>query len=283
MTASELNLIGLNELPKLGRWDLERRARALAQSTYLGDGVCLSRVLGRYKLYVDSRDVGFGAHIMLDGSWEPWLTTFMARQVKPGMNVVDMGANHGYYSLLFADLVGASGRVAAIEPNPHLCRLLRKSLTVNGFDTRCEVFQAAATAADNLALELWVPADEPKNGRVLPQEQQPQGGERAPVRGQTATSLLKHWDRVDYVKIDIEGGEEDALAGLWPILERDRPQVVLEYNVGRCRDPNALLERLSALYGGLKTVNFEAATEATPTGDLLDRGRTEDWIIYLSR
>src|SRR2546423_1277061 len=68
-----LNLVGLNELPTIGRGELEGRARRAVSPVYLGDSVALCRILGRYKFYIDTRDVGFGAHILLDGFWEIWL------------------------------------------------------------------------------------------------------------------------------------------------------------------------------------------------------------------
>src|SRR5436853_284660 len=78
------------------------------------------RVLGSCKMYLDTRDTGFGSHVSLDGYWEPWITVFVARQLRPGMVAIDVGANYGYYSLLFAALVGDTGHVYAIEPNPEI-------------------------------------------------------------------------------------------------------------------------------------------------------------------
>lgn len=167
-SSPELSLIGLNELLTMDRWTLERRSRALAQPAFMGMQVMLARVLGRYKLYVPTTDIGFGAHVIMDGVWESWLTVFMAARIKPGMRVVDAGANHGYYTVLFADLVGPGGRVAAIEPNPRTAAFLRQTIAVNGYDGRVEMFEKALVEEDGQTLSFLAPGAEPKNARVVP-------------------------------------------------------------------------------------------------------------------
>src|SRR5207245_9955667 len=87
--------ISPQELTTLGRYHLENRCRALANPVYLGDQTALCRILGFYKLYVDTADTGFGSHVLLEGYWEIWLTIFFARHLQPGMTVIDVGANFG--------------------------------------------------------------------------------------------------------------------------------------------------------------------------------------------
>ncbi len=275
----ELNLIGRNELVSMDRWALERRSRALAQALYLGDGVMLCRVLGRYKIYVASDDVGFGAHLMLDGAWEAWLTVFMARRLREGMRVVDVGANHGYYTAMFADLVGSAGRVAAIEPGPRTASLLRRTVAVNGFEDRVSVFEVAATEFDSVSLILASPFHEPKNARIVSDDQAGMP-DTVTVTGARLDALLHDWPRVDFIKIDVEGAEEAVLAGAWPILRRDRPGLLLEFNAGRCRDPGSLLDRLVLLYGRLRAVSFDSQAEPVSRSALLDGRRQDDWLLW---
>src|SRR3954453_12660410 len=139
-------MLHLHDIGTLHRAALEDACRRDASPVYLGDHIGLCRILGRYKLHIDSRDGGFGANVMLDGYWELWLTQFMARSVARGAIVVDVGANYGYYSLLLADLVGPAGHVYAIEPNPAAATLLRRSVALNGFDARTTICEVAAGA-----------------------------------------------------------------------------------------------------------------------------------------
>ncbi|MGA0602284.1 FkbM family methyltransferase [Caulobacter sp. KR2-114] len=280
-TAAGLELVGLNELAVIDRWALERRARALAQPVFLGGSTALCRCLGRYKMFVDTGDVGFGAHMLLDGFWESWLTVFIARRIKPGMMAADVGANHGYYSLLMADLAGPGGRVAAVEPNPRITPLLRRTLELNGFAGRAQVFEAAAGDRDGGTVWLSTPPGEPKNAHVVAD---PAGhGEVAEAPAARLATLLADWPRLDFVKVDVEGAEEAAIDGLWPILERDHPRMVLEFNRHRCRDPEGLLARLQDLYGALRCVDLDGEAPRVHAAEVLDEARIDDWLLFLGQ
>ncbi|MFC0632437.1 FkbM family methyltransferase [Brevundimonas balnearis] len=281
LSAGSSPLIGRNVLVEMDRWELEERARALAAPVYVGDRVILCRVMGRYKFYVRSDDVGFGAHVALDGLWESWLTVFMARRIKPGMRVVDVGANHGYYTVLFADLAGPDGRVLAVEPNPRLTELLSRSLAVNGFSGWSDVAQIAAGDGDARRVMLYAPAGEPKNAHIV-ETDKGESEERFSVSCERLDDRLSAWDRVDFIKIDVEGAEEAAIRGLMTTLRRHRPNLLLEFNPGRCVDPAALLDALESIYGEIRVVGFDS--EATPVGrgDLLNRDNAEDRILYLA-
>ena len=277
---AELNLIGLNELLRMDRWTLERRSRALVQTAFLGNQLTLCRVLGRYKLYVPTTDIGFGAHVIMDGVWEPWLTVFMASRIKPGMAVVDAGANHGYYTVLFADLVGPEGRVAAFEPNPPTLDLLRKTIIVNGFDSRVTVFDKALTAADNEQLAFLSPSAEPKNARVVHADYSGRP-DMVTVTGAKLDTLLADWERIDFMKIDVEGAEEAMLAGAWATISRDRPELLLEFNSLRCADPAGLLDRLEALYGcEPEVIGYDSQLTSVSRDALLSPHDVEDALLY---
>ncbi len=280
-TSAELNLIGLNELLTLDRWALERRSRALVQTAFLGNQLSLCRVMGRYKLYVPTTDIGFGAHVMMDGLWEPWLTVFMASRIKPGMHVVDAGANHGYYTVLFADLVGPEGLVAAVEPNPPTARLLRQTVLVNGFGSRVQIFEKALAAADDETLVLFAPGHEPKNASVMTSDYAG-APETVSVTGARLDTLLSAWPRVDFIKVDVEGAEEAMLAGGWEIIIRDRPELLLEFNRRRCRDAGGLLDRLEAIYGPARTVDHNSALVPVSRGALMAVDNDEDWLLYFT-
>ncbi len=115
------------------RADNESAIRARARPVYLGGHSAIARVLGRYRMFVDTRDLSISVHLLTEGYWEMWVTEAMLAVIKPGMTVLDIGANLGYFTLLMADLVGPDGRVLAFEPNPEMAGCLRQSLAVNGF------------------------------------------------------------------------------------------------------------------------------------------------------
>lgn len=280
MTAMEHSLVGLNELMTMDRWTLERRSRALAKPAFLGMQLMLTRVLGRYKLYVPTTDIGFGVHVIMDGHWEPWLTVFMISRIKPGMRVVDAGANHGYYTVLFADLAGPDGRVAAFEPNPRTADLLRRTLYVNGLDLRVDVHEVALVDQDGQTLTFLATQDEPKNARVVTDTLRGQP-ETITVSGAKLDTALASWERVDFIKVDVEGAEEAMMSGAWGVIERDRPELLLEFNASRCTEPAVLLDRLIDIYGPtLVEVDFEGGLVPISREAVLDQSKAEEWMLF---
>src|SRR5262245_40033665 len=63
------------------------------------------------------------------GEWEPAITAYYKRILRAGDVVIDIGANVGAHALLAADLVGASGRVHAIEASPSICARLQRNIS----------------------------------------------------------------------------------------------------------------------------------------------------------
>lgn len=274
------SVLTLPELQGPDRYRAECICRSATQAVYLGDHTVLSRVLGRYKAFLDTRDRGFAAHVMLDGYWEMWLTQFIARLIEPGMHVADIGANYGYYSLLMADLIGPTGRLLAVEPNPPVVDMLKRTLDLNGFGGRSTVVAAAAGSGEGEG-HLLVPAGEPKNAMLVDTITPKRDAALVSVPIHSLDTLLGAFPRVDFLKIDAEGAEEDIILGLDGIIARWRPRVILEFNPGRCRNPQAMLARLRAAYPVLQCLGYDAQVSPVLDEDLLDPTNREDRLIYL--
>lgn len=274
------SVLSLAELQGPDRYHAECHCRAATQAVYLGEHTVLSRILGRYKAFLDTRDRGFGAHVMLDGYWEMWLTQFIARLIQPGMHVADIGANYGYYSLLMADLIGPTGRLLAVEPNPPVVDMLKRTLDLNGFGSRSTVVAAAAGSGEGEG-RLLVPAGEPKNAMLVGKTVSKADAALVAVPIHSLDTLLDAFPRVDFLKIDAEGAEEEIILGLNGIIARWRPHIVLEFNPGRCRDPQGLLTRLRSAYPVLQCLGYDAQVSPVLDEDLLDPTNREDRLIYL--
>jgi FkbM family methyltransferase len=265
----------------LDRQLLEVVSRQESRSVYLGDHTLLCRVLGKYLVYADAQESGITPHLAMDGYWESWITVRLARTLQPGWHCLDVGANHGYYTLVMADAVGPEGRVAPVEPTPRLAELLRETLDINGFPD-VVVTQQAATDSVGDTLQLVIPERRSLNARL--------SNEAGPtdtvveVRSTTVDELTKEWPRVDLLKIDVEGAEESVWQGMQrTIADNSAVVVLLELNVVRYDDPRAFLALIQEAGFRLRYIDVDAEVKDVSVDELLTRQVGQDWMLYLAR
>lgn len=265
------------------RGDNEAVLRALCQTAYVGDHEVLCRVLGRYKMYVDSRDVGLASHLMLEGFWEMWVTHVISTLIDEGMVVADVGANLGYYTIILSELVGPGGYVHAFEPNPHLARLLTKNVFVNGFEARVDVHQLALADQNDQEMALIFREDDPKNGFMMPlADDLPAGALRVPV---ARLDSRVDWEAVEFAKIDVEGAEELVWAGMQGMLDQSRLKtVLLEFTPARYKDPVAFLDAILKPGFSLGRIDYyDGIVEASRAQVLNMPNPAEDVMLVLRR
>jgi FkbM family methyltransferase len=200
--------------------------RGLLNKTYR-DQVELVR-LPRFSLFASKDDLAIGQHVLRGGSYEPGIAAIFDRYVKPGMSVVDIGANIGCLTMLLASLVGPSGLVVAVEPNPENVKLLEASRRVNGFDQVLVIQAAAGRQTGVQALNV-----SHSNGMTgeLPSDVDAIFASR-PVPCFALNAILPKDQHFNLVKIDTEGAELNALIGLSETMDRDRPVIVSEFSPG---------------------------------------------------
>ena len=210
---ADFDISKLNDRAK--RWTNIAQIRRSSAAVSIGDGNVVCRTLGKYRQYVVARDVGFSPYVMLDGFYEYHVTEFVARNVKPGMRVMDIGANFGYFTLLMADLVGPTGKVYAFEPNPNAATLLGYSLRANNFTSRAVVDCRAISDRAGIATFL-IPAVALTNARITDPIDAAHAGSSPDLTHLTVETValddLKH-EGISFIKADIEGAEEKLWYG----------------------------------------------------------------------
>lgn len=261
---------------------LERAVRIRCHTVPVEPRTILCRVLGRFKMMVDGRDTALAPHLMLDGFWELWTTTFMLRHAAPGMVAVDVGANLGYFSVLLAHLVGPTGRVIAVEPNPHLAQLAERNLALNGFSHTARVDRIAAAATSGQPVQFRFMASDPKNGHVVEAGAGLPPGE---VMVEIAVPGMRLDDAitgpVDFIKIDVEGAEEEVWAGMTRLLDANPDIIVLmEFNALRCRTPEETLAGMAARFP-LRELLLDGPVVPVQADAILRR--REDTLLVLTR
>jgi FkbM family methyltransferase len=270
----------LRRLGKSSRTANRMRIRSRCQMVRLENAV-LCRVLGRYKMYVDSRDTGLAPHLIRLGTWEFHVTEAIIGFIRSGMTVVDVGANQGYYTMLLADLVGPDGRVYAAEPNPRMMSLLRRSAQVNEFGGRISLVPQPLSARSGDIVTLHVPDGLPQNGSMMWN-----GNERSESFTLTTTTLdeLIGDGPVDFIKIDVEGAEEMVWMGMERIIARNKPLAIfLEFTPDRYSDPVAFLKAMLASGFELGQVHPRHGVRSASINEVLDGPVNQDRILTLVR
>lgn len=153
---------------------------------------------------------------------------FAERFLRPGMTVLDIGAHQGLYTLLASRCVGPSGRVFSFEPSPRERRALRLNLIINFCDN--VAIQALALGIQETIAGLYV-VDEYNTGcNSLRPPNVPEPTSTVAVRVGTLDNWLaeQEIDRVDFIKLDVEGAELSVLKGAREFLARTRAVLLVE-------------------------------------------------------
>lgn len=168
--------------------------------------------------------------------FEPLLSDWMVRNLRPGDVFVDVGSNRGFFTMLAADLVGPSGRVYAFEPNPSVFADLTEHVRRNSFEGRVRCFGNAVSDTDHGTMDLFVSQDEFNSGlsSVVPSGDLLRSGALDPAaRVPVVTRSLDGWaDEIGLslppamVKIDVEGAESLVIAGMQRLLADRAPWAI---------------------------------------------------------
>ncbi len=170
---------------------------------------------GEIEMWYRWDDRFVGQRIAL-GKYESYLTRLFLEKMKKGL-VVDVGANIGYYSLLAA---GRGVKVWAIEPEEINFSILSKNMRVNGYETRIKLMKVALGERVGY---VRLKKSERNFGahRVVKDE----GGRVKIVR---LDDLID--ERVEVLKIDVEGWEPGVIMGAKRLIKKWRPVMFLEFD-----------------------------------------------------
>jgi len=182
---------------------------------------------------VNPNDEGLSAELLVYGSHEPDTTEFVSTYLKENMVCVDVGANIGYYSTLYSRVVGQNGKVLAIEPSPVNFEYLKNNLKLQNFDNYL-VFNCASGdkedsvrfLVDKRANKCMIVQDEnefPENSNII----------SVPVRKIDDIITESKVDRVDFLKIDVEGYEWFSIQGGLKTIQKFKPSIQIEIHFNR--------------------------------------------------
>ena len=152
-------------------------------------------------MLLDQRD---SLRLSINGIWEPFQSQLFMEKVKKGNTVVDIGAHIGYYTLLSAKLVGPYGHVYAFEPNEARFSLLSQNVILNKYKNVTCVNKAVADFSGKRKLLILY------------------DGKKDVIDQVALDDFFKKNATINFIKMDIDGGEVLALHGMRKFLKKTK-------------------------------------------------------------
>ncbi|MYS22582.1 methyltransferase, FkbM family [Streptomyces sp. DvalAA-14] len=260
-------------LVTLGRWYVRNAPGTLAKAP-LADFLNprlrdepRRRVVGSAvgpRFAVDTQDL-IQRYVYLFGVWEPRMTQWLKRRLRPGDTFVDVGANIGYFSVLASQLVGPEGKVVAIEASRAFQDRLAQNARLNG----CTNIRAVHTAvsdkqqtltfilasSNNMGANSIVPYDGPAESTF-------------DIEAFPLPDVLEEDEiaKARVIKVDVEGAEGSAVRGMAPLLDRLRPdaEITVEVTPERMAQLGDSVEELLETMRGAGFHVYRLANEYAP-------------------
>ncbi len=254
------------------------------------DGEIQKEVQGS-QMILNLNDEGISRELALYGVHENNSTREVKNLVKPGMKILEVGANIGYYAILETKLAGKDGFLYAFEPSPFNVDLLRRNLALNDIKN-CEVHGKAA-GAENMNTKFFV-----ANKSNLSSFIQREGMDMVHDGKIIDVDVVRLDDffankEIDFIRMDVEGYEREILRGSEKLLTRKNPPknffIEVHSELLHKKDSSAReiieylkqygYEVIKSYYRGSSTI-FAASTEELLNHPLLEKGYWETFFEY---
>lgn len=192
-------------------------------------------IIDKQKIYLDKWD---SLDLLENKVYGELDTKIVKKVVKTDDVVLDLGANIGYFTILFAKLVGNNGKVIAFEPEFKNFQILKKNIAENGFHN--VIAENKAVSEKNGTTVLYTGTKSSGANRIYEpkkaQEWREKGKQQEFLKNEIETVSIdeflnnKKIENVDFIKMDIEGGEFFALKGMKNVLKNPNLKIFMEWD-----------------------------------------------------
>ena len=224
----------------------------------------LVRAVHNYKLHLDTHDQGLSRTLFLFGKREIDHYVMLHSILKPGMNVLDIGANIGYYAIMESIAIGPSGQITAIEPVHPNVKMLRKNLQLNHVKN-VEVIHGAVSSQTGFGKmfisthsNLHTFHNEGTASKSLSSD---------PINVPTFTlhDVANRKSIPNLMRMDVEGHEVEILGQLAQLSKNNNisPDVIFETHLSRYTKQNDFAPVLKELFKlGYKVIKAASSNES---------------------
>ena len=196
------------------------------------------------------------------GELERGTRILIQKYLRPGNVFIDVGANVGMHTLAAARAMQGQGKIIAFEPFEPTMRMLEKSIWMNGFSSMTEIHQAAVfNAAGRQQLFIGATSGHHSLFALEPSPNNAQGPVEVPLV--RLDSVIAAGQRIDLMKIDVEGAELEVIEGAVSLIA-DNPEIALIVEFGPShlrrtgRTPSQWLDSFNQLGLYYRVINNES-------------------------
>jgi FkbM family methyltransferase len=235
---------------------------------------------------LDTKDISLTPHILLDGVWEINVTKAVLRILAREMNVIEVGANVGYYSTLIGSRVN---RLFCFEANKKMYDLLKKNVEINGLIDKVVCVNKAVTNKQGI-VRLNLFRDHMGSSTICKVENETlsrynESIQEVEIESISIDEYFKGLEMpIHLIKIDAEGSEPLIIEGMKRILETNRNLIlVMELNVPMISsyiDVKKFLQNLQSLGFELNYVDSDSTIKQASVEELVHIGQCD---MYLTR
>jgi len=215
-------------------------------------------------MILDLHDRGISRTLLLFGERELEHKTMLEKVLLPGMTVLDIGCNIGYYAIMELRLLGPDGTLIAVEPSSSNIELAQRNLALNGFSD-IEIHHKAVSDTKGTRELFMSHMSNLNTFHAIGSGAAHLDGKTETVETDTVPGIMagRH---LDLIRMDVEGHEVEVINGLLPEIESGAmgPMIIFETHLSRYGDEHDMRAPLNRL--------FEAGYALVLAGSSSDRG-----------
>jgi FkbM family methyltransferase len=183
----------------------------------------MKTIYGFYLIIDPVKDNGVERSIYFTGTYEKGTLYIIKNILNKGDTFIDVGANIGLMSVFASKVIGGSGKVIAFEPNPNTLALLKNNIELN----KCTNITTSDYAIGNAneTAKIYDRWDSNRGSATLIKPEK--STDSYDIKISTLSDVLSDSQKIDLIKLDIEGYELEALKGAENILKRDIPPALI--------------------------------------------------------
>jgi len=208
--------------------------------------------------------------MIIDKCYEPQLVEFCKKYMDPHRDVIDVGANIGFYTVMFAKNIVSPRKVLAIEPARNALRRLRRNIAVNGVKERIEVFEGVVSnKSGSVGLKTIGGKEEYSSIGAMthPSIEQEEWTLEEVVSTTIDDLVLKKSINPGFLKVDVEGVEHLVFQGAERVLADDRPIILSELSDFLLRSNGSSAKEVIELLQAHEYDLFDPAGPSVQAGD----------------